>query len=78
MVDIVLGKEAAKKLQQASLSNDIIYHRVVDMSEDILGQVAADIKTSPVKISLQVEESTDESKLLSTNNSCPVREKQGS
>ena len=78
MVDIVLGKEAAKKLQQVSLSNDIIYHRVVDMSKDILEQVAADIKASPVKISLQVEESTDESKLLSTNNSCPVRKKQGS
>ena len=57
--DIVLGKEAAKKLQQVSLCNDIIHNRIVDMSEDILEQVVAEIKASSVKISLQVNESTD-------------------
>ena len=59
IADIVLGKEAAKKLQQVSLSNDVIHNRIIDMSEDILEQVIADIKASPVTISLQVDESTD-------------------
>ena len=55
----VLGKEAAKELQQVSLFYDIIHDRFVAMSEDILEQVVDDIKASPVKISLQVDESTD-------------------
>ncbi|XP_076359052.1 protein FAM200C-like [Tachypleus tridentatus] len=59
MAKIVLGKEAEKKLQQVSLSNDVIHNRTIDMSVDILEQVVADIKASPVKISLQVDESTD-------------------
>ena len=59
IADIVLGKEAAKKLQQISLSNDVIHNRIIDMSEDILEQVIADIKASPVTISLQLDESTD-------------------
>jgi len=42
-----------------SLSNDIVHDRIVDMTEDILEQVVADINASPVKISLQVDESTD-------------------
>ncbi|XP_076352731.1 protein FAM200C-like [Tachypleus tridentatus] len=60
MAKIVLGKEAEKKLQQVSLSNDVIHNRIIDMSVDILEQVVADIKASPVKISLQVDESTDQ------------------
>ncbi|XP_076325489.1 protein FAM200C-like [Tachypleus tridentatus] len=59
MAKIVLDKEAEKKLQQVSLSNDVIHNRIIDMSVDILEQVVADIKASPVKISLQVDESTD-------------------
>ena len=59
IADIVLGKKAAKKLQQVSLSNDVIHNRIIDMSEDILEQVIADIKASPVTISLQLDESTD-------------------
>ena len=59
MADIVLGKEAAKQLHQVSLSNDIMHDRIVDLSEDILEQVVAGIKSSPKKISLQVDESTD-------------------
>ncbi|XP_076372943.1 protein FAM200C-like [Tachypleus tridentatus] len=59
MAKIVLGKEAEKKLQQVSLSNDVIHNRIIDMSVDILEQVVAVIKASPVKISPQVDESTD-------------------
>ncbi|XP_068246892.1 protein FAM200C-like [Palaemon carinicauda] len=59
MAKIVLVKEAEKKLQQVSLSNDVIHNRIIDMNGDILKQVVADIKASPVKISIQVDESTD-------------------
>ena len=59
MAKTVLGQEAARKLQQVSLSNDVIRNQIVDMSDDILEQVVVDIKASPVKISLQVDESTD-------------------
>ncbi|XP_068246891.1 protein FAM200C-like [Palaemon carinicauda] len=59
MAKIVLGKEAEKKLQQVSLSNDVIHNRIIDMNGDILKQVVADLKASPVKISIQVDESTD-------------------
>lgn len=56
---IVLGKEAEKKIQQVSMSNDVIHNRNIDLSDDILEQAVADIKASPVKISLQVDESTN-------------------
>ena len=59
MADVALGKEDAKTLQQVSLSIDIIHSRIIDMSENILKQIVADIKASPVKISLQVNELTD-------------------
>ena len=42
-----------------SLCNDINHDRIVDTSEYILEQVVAAFKASPVKISLQVDESTD-------------------
>jgi len=43
------------------------------MSKDILGQVFADIKESPVPVSFQVDESNDVSNFLSYS---PVREVQ--
>ena len=59
MAKTVLGTEAEKKLRQVPLSNDIICSRIRDMSKDILQQVIADIKASPIKVSLQLDESTD-------------------
>ncbi|XP_076308545.1 protein FAM200C-like [Tachypleus tridentatus] len=50
MAKIVLGKEAEKKLQQVSLSNDVIHNRIIDMSVDILEQVVADIKASQLRL----------------------------
>ena len=55
MAKIVLGKEAEKKLQQVSLSNDVIHNRIIDMSDDILEKVVGDTKASP--FNLQVDES---------------------
>ena len=59
MVRIVLGTEAQKKIQQIPLSNDIIHSRIQDISQDILLQVIQDIKDSPLKIGMQLDESTD-------------------
>ena len=46
----LVGVEAEKKLSLVPLSNDIITSRIRDMSEDILQQVIADDKASPIKL----------------------------
>lgn len=56
---IVLGSEAYNKVKQISLSNDVIRSRIKAMSEDILQQIVEDIKNSPVRVSVQLDESTD-------------------
>ena len=43
-----------------SLSNDTIHDRIVVTSKDILKQIVADMKASPVKTYLQVDELTDD------------------
>ena len=53
------GTEAAKKMKNVPLSNDVIAGRVADMSCDILDQIVQEIKNSPIRISLQLDESTD-------------------
>ena len=59
MASIVLGKDAKRKLQAVSLSDNIISSRICDISYDILNQVITDIKNSPTKTLLQLDESTD-------------------
>lgn len=59
MVELVLGRDAAKKMKEVPLSNDVIAGRVVDMSRDILDKVVQEIKYSLIHISLQMDESTD-------------------
>ena len=59
---IVLGKEAKQKLQQVPLSDNAISSRISDVSDDILKQVIADIKSCPTKISMLLDESTDVTK----------------
>lgn len=44
MAKIILRKEAEKKLQQVSLSDDVIHNRIIDISDTILEQVVTDIK----------------------------------
>ena len=63
MANIMLGKAAENKLSQISLSNDTISSRIDDMINDILAQVVADLISSPVKFSLQLDETTDVSSL---------------
>ena len=59
MADIILGDGAARKLKQVALSNDTITRRIKDLSIDIRDQLISDLKASPLKISIQLDESTD-------------------
>ena len=52
MTKIVLGREALKKLELVLLSNNVFQSQISNLSSDILDQVIADIKASPLKISL--------------------------
>ena len=59
MATTVLGQEARKKLELVPLSNIVIHNRIGDLSDDILDQVISDVKSNSLKISLQLDESTD-------------------
>ena len=59
MVEHVCGKEAKQKIQDIPLSNDTIHRRIGEISQDICQQVIDQIKSSPAKISLQLDESCD-------------------
>ena len=59
MADIILGDGAARKLKQVALSNDTIARRIKDLGIDIRDQRISDLKASPLKISIQLDESTD-------------------
>ena len=50
MVELVLETEAAKKMKDVPLSNDVIADEIVDMSSDILDQIVQEIKDSPIRI----------------------------
>ena len=50
MVELVLGTEAAKKMKDVPLSNDVIADGIADMSCDILDQIVPEIKNSPIHI----------------------------
>ena len=47
MVELVLGTEAAKKMKDVPLSNDIIADEIADMSCDISDQIVQEIKIVP-------------------------------
>ena len=59
MANIVLGTAAKDKLSLVPPSNGIVKNQIDDISEDILYQVVADLKTSHTKFSLQLDETTD-------------------
>ena len=59
MVELVCGKEQKRKLEKIALSNNTIRCRISDMSQDILNQVADEIRASKARVSLQLDESTN-------------------
>ena len=56
---IILENKIQKKLELVPISNNVIESRISNLSSDILGKVIADIKSSSLKISLQLYETTD-------------------
>ena len=59
MADIMLGKDAERKLASISLSNSTI-QRIKDLSDDIKCQVVEEIKNAPFGLfAMQIDESTD-------------------
>ncbi|KAI6659386.1 Protein ZBED8-like [Oopsacas minuta] len=59
IVELVLGTAAAKKIKEMPLSNHVIPGRVADMRCNILEQVVQEIKDSPIRFCLQLDELTD-------------------
>ena len=55
----MLRKEAENKLSLVPSSNAVVKSQINDISEDILSQVVADLKASPTKFSIQLDEMTD-------------------
>uniref|UniRef100_K7G186 DUF4371 domain-containing protein n=1 Tax=Pelodiscus sinensis TaxID=13735 RepID=K7G186_PELSI len=58
MVRLVLGEEAARKLNNISVSNDTISRWINEISQNISEQVVDEIKKSPL-FAIQLDESTD-------------------
>ena len=50
MVELVLGTEAAKKMKDVPISNDVIADGIADMSCDILDQIVQEIKDSTIRL----------------------------
>ena len=60
MADIMLRKEAERKLASISLSNSTIQRRIKDLSDDIKSQFVEEIKNAPFGLfAIQIDESTD-------------------
>ena len=53
------GKKRKQKLQQEPLFDNVILSRILDMRNDILNPKIIDVKNSPTKILIQLDESTD-------------------
>uniref|UniRef100_K7FVA3 DUF4371 domain-containing protein n=1 Tax=Pelodiscus sinensis TaxID=13735 RepID=K7FVA3_PELSI len=58
MVWFVLGKEAVRKLNDISVSNDTVSRQINEISQNISEQVVDEIKKSPL-FTIQLDESTD-------------------
>ena len=59
ITEIILGKKTIKKIKQVPLLNDVVTLRTAKMSCNIVDQVVTEIKENPLRISLQLDESTD-------------------
>ena len=60
MADIMLEKDAERKLPSISLSSSTIQRRTKDLSDDIKCQVEEEIKNAPFGlVAIRIDESTD-------------------
>ena len=59
MAQILFGRNEAKKIDSVSLSDDTVNNKIVDIANDILSHLIAQIQDSPCRISLQFDETTD-------------------
>ena len=59
MVEIMIGSDAKKKIQQVSLSNDTIRRSIDCMAANVCEQVCSEIKQSTLQASIQLDESTN-------------------
>ena len=59
MADIILRDGATRRLKQVTLSNDAVRRTINNLNIDSCDQLISGFKDSPLKISLQLDESTD-------------------
>ena len=59
MARMALSQEARRKLELVPLSNNVIHNWIGDLNNDILDQVISDVRSSFLKISRQLDESTN-------------------
>ena len=59
MAQILLGRNEAKRIDSAPLSDDTVNNKIADIANDILSQLIAQIQDSPCRISLQFDETMD-------------------
>jgi hypothetical protein len=60
MVEVVLGKQQKKQINEIPLSNYVISSRILHMSADVLDQLMEEVKKVTLPFGLQLDESTDE------------------
>ena len=58
-VELFSGDMEKEKYKKIPLSNNIVQSRIVDISNDIRNRVMQELKNSPFKFSLQLDETTD-------------------
>ena len=56
---VILAEKAADKLKMIPVFNNVILNWINAFSAYIIKEITLDIKSSPVKLSLQLDESTD-------------------
>ena len=59
MIEIMIGSEGGKKIQQVSLSNDTICPPIDNTVANVCQQVCSEIKQSTLQASIQLDESID-------------------
>ena len=59
MAQILFGQNEAQRIDSAPLSDDTVNNKIVNIANDILSQLIAQIQNSPCRISLQFDKSTD-------------------